>query len=254
LAAGKQEPTRDQARATDITAILEFDCHLFCALRSPGIHHLVKIMHTSDLTTANDQHDNLRTVLHWYDFLCPFCYVGQQRTTILVYHRLDVVELPFQAHPDIPPGGIPAGPRNGPMYVMLEREAREAGLPLHWPPRLPNTRRALAAAEWTRRHQPRAFPRLRKDLFEAHFALGEDLEDPAVIDQHARASGIDLAALHVALADGSAVAAVTEAEMIGRKSGVKGTPAWLLGRRLIEGLLPAAEFELLAEYATQLPR
>src|SRR5262245_45366944 len=98
--------------------------------------------------------DDAGVVLHWYDFLCPFCYVGQHRTAILVRHGLHVVALPFQAHPDIPPGGIPAGRRSGPMYAMLEREAREAGLSLNWPPRLPNTRRALTAAEWVRRHQP----------------------------------------------------------------------------------------------------
>jgi len=190
--------------------------------------------------------DTSRTALHWYDFLCPFCYVGQHRTAILIRHGLHVVELPFQAHPDIPPGGIPAGPRDGPMYAMLEREAEEAGLPLHWPPRLPNTRRALAAAEWTRRHQPRAFAQFHKDLFDAHFVLGEDLEDPAVIDRHASESGIDLAALHAAFADDSAVAAVTEAEMFGRKYGVQGTPAWLLAERLIVGLRPTAEFERLA--------
>jgi len=133
------------------------------------------------------------------------------------------------------------------MYAMLEREAKEAGLPLHWPPRLPNTRRALAAAEWARRHQPRAFPQFHKDLFDAHFVLGEDLEDAAVIDRHASESGIHLTGLHAALADDSAAAAVTEAEMIGRKYGVQGTPAWLVGERLIAGLRPAAEFERLAE-------
>src|SRR5262249_30994156 len=131
-----------------------------------------------------------RTALSWYDFLCPFCYVGQHRTAILIRHGLRVVELPFQAHPDIPLAGIAAGPRNGPMYAMLEREAKEAGVPLRWPPRLPNTRRALAAAEWVRRHRPRGFPQLHKDLFAAHFVLGEDLGDPAVIDRHARESGI----------------------------------------------------------------
>src|SRR5215472_15846829 len=191
--------------------------------------------------------DTSRTALHWYDFLCPFCYVGQHRTAILVRHGLHVVELPFQAHPDIAPGGIAAGPRNGPMYAMLEREAKEAGLPLRWPPRLPDTWRALAAAEWVRRHQPSGFPRLHRALVAAHFVLCEDLGDPAVIDRHASESGIDLAPLHSALADDSAAAAVTEAEMIGRKYGVQGTPAWLLGERLIAGLRPAPEFERLAE-------
>lgn len=198
--------------------------------------------------------DDGRTVLHWYDFICPFCYVGQHRNAILIQHGLDLVELPFQAHPDIPPGGIAAGPRQGPMYAMLEREAKEAGLPLRWPVRLPNSRLALSAAEWTRRHQPTGFPQLHRELFAAHFALGENLEDPAAIDRHARASGIDLAAMHAALADGSATAAVTVAERIGRKHGVQGTPAWLFDQQLIMGLRPAAEFERLGEQAVHTPR
>jgi predicted DsbA family dithiol-disulfide isomerase len=193
-----------------------------------------------------------KTVLHWYDFLCPFCYVGQHRTALLVALGLHVVELPFQAHPDIPPGGVPAGPRHGPMYVMLEHEAREAGLTLNWPRRLPNTRRALAAAEWVRRHQPAVFSQLHKGLFEAHFVLGEDLEDPDVIDCHAGEWGIDLAQLHAALTDGSALAAVAEAEMTGRRHGVQGTPAWLLGRQLITGLHPVTDLERLAEEVKRL--
>jgi predicted DsbA family dithiol-disulfide isomerase len=198
--------------------------------------------------------DDPREVLHWYDFICPFCYVGQQRNALLRRHGLQVVELAFQVHRDISPGGMSAGRRNGPMYAMLEREAKEAGLPLHWPARLPNTRRALAAAEWARRYQPGGFGQLHKDLFEAHFVLGEDLGDPAVIDRHASESGIDLAALHAALADGSAASAVTEAEMIGRTHGVQGTPDWLVGQRLITGLLPAAGFERVAEHAVQSAR
>jgi predicted DsbA family dithiol-disulfide isomerase len=198
---------------------------------------------------GRDAADSPRTVLHWYDFICPFCYVGQQRNAILVEHGFLVVEMPFQAHPEIPVGGVPAGPRSGPMYVMLEREAREAGLPLHWPRHLPNPRRALAAAEWSRRYQSHAFSQLHRELFDAHFVLGEDLEDPAVIDAHAHKSGIDLADLHAALANGGAEATVTEAETIGRETGVQGTPTWLLAQRLISGLRGAAEFERLAEDA-----
>ena len=198
---------------------------------------------------AEPAHNDFRTVLHWYDFICPFCYVGQQQNAVLVRHGLRVVEMAFQAHPEIPPGGIPAGPREAAMYAMLEREAKDAGLPLHWPHRLPNTRLALAAAEWIRRHQPGSFPEFHKELFAAHFVLGEDLEDTAVIDRHAKASGIDIAALHGALADGSGTEAVTESETLGRKYGVEGTPAWLLDQRLYVGLRPPGEFARLAEHA-----
>ena len=188
-------------------------------------------------------------VLHWYDFLCPFCYVGQSRTAILARHGMKIVELPFQAHPDIPPGGVAAGPRIGPMYSNLEYEAREAGLSLNWPARLPDTRRALAAAEWVRRHEPDRFAQFHRDLFAAHFALGEDLGSDAVICRHASDLGIDIKALRAALADGSAMASVNEAEAMGRRYGVRGTPAWLIAGHFISGLLPAQEFERLAERA-----
>jgi predicted DsbA family dithiol-disulfide isomerase len=197
-----------------------------------------------------DWHD-ARTVLHWYDFLCPFCYLGQHRTAILVQHGLRIIELPFQAHPDIPAGGIPMGPRTGHVYSMLQLEAKELNVPLHWPPRLPNTERALAAAEWVRRNEPDSFPGFHKDLFRAHFALGENLEDPIVIDRHAVEASVDLEALHAALADGTAETGLAEAKMIGIKYGVHGTPAWLIGQRLISGLLAPAEFERFAERAKQ---
>src|SRR6266702_3477354 len=111
-----------------------------------------------------------RTVLHWFDFICPFCYLGQQRN---------------QIHPDIPPEGVEAGPRDGPMYQALEREAAQTGLSLNWPPRLPGTRTALAAAEWVRRRRPDASDEFNRALFAAHFELSEDLGDTAVIMRQA---------------------------------------------------------------------
>jgi predicted DsbA family dithiol-disulfide isomerase len=207
------------------------------------------------MTAMNKPHclDDPTPVLHWYDFICPFCYLGQQRNAILRSNRIKVVELPFQAHPDIPLGGIPAGrQRSGQIYAMLEREAEEAGLQLNWPQRLPNTRMALAAAEWTRQHCSSSFAQFHRELFEAHFALNEDLEDPAVIDRHASGSGVDLVALHTGLADGTAMEAVTAAEMIGRKYGVQGTPAWLFAQGLIMGLRTAGDFERLADEVMRL--
>ena len=195
--------------------------------------------------------DDPRAVLHWYDFICPFCYIGQQRNVTLRSAGLRVVELAFQAHPDIPHGGIAAGARGGPMYVSLEREAKEAGLPLHWPARLPNSRTALAAAEWVRRFQPMSFAEFHKQLFAAHFVLGQDLDDRLILDRHASNAGVDLTALHTALEDGSAERFVNETETIGREHGVQGTPAWFLSPRLISGLRSKAVFEQLAEQALE---
>jgi predicted DsbA family dithiol-disulfide isomerase len=31
------------------------------------------------LVTEQQSMRNPRAVLHWYDFLCPYCYIGQSR-------------------------------------------------------------------------------------------------------------------------------------------------------------------------------
>ena len=97
-----------------------------------------------------------------------------------------------------------------------------------------------------------SFAQFHKELFEGHFVSGEDLGDPALIDRHARASGVDIPALHAGLADGTAMQAVTAAEMLGRKHSVQGTPAWLFAQGLVIGLRPAREFERLANKTARL--
>jgi predicted DsbA family dithiol-disulfide isomerase len=144
-------------------------------------------------------------------------------------------------------GGRTVGERSGPMYRHIEEEARAAGLPLVWPDRLPNTRMALAAAEWTRRHTPQSFSALEEALFAAHFALGEDLGDRDIIDGHAAEVGTDIAAMHSALDSGGAYVLVDQSETLGKSLGVRGTPAWFASGRLISGLYPREQFEQLVQ-------
>jgi predicted DsbA family dithiol-disulfide isomerase len=186
-----------------------------------------------------------KTAWHWFDFTCPFCYVARSRNEILTRFGLLVVELPFQAHPEIPTEGVAIGPRSGAMSERLEREARDAGLPLRWPPRLPNSRYALAVAEWVRRYHPIGFAALYRQLFLSHFGSGEDIGDAALVDRYAALVGADLALLRRAMSDGTADATVKESELAGRRVGVVGTPVWLVEDRLVEGLQPKALFERL---------
>ena len=190
-----------------------------------------------------------QTVLHWYDFLCPFCYIAQSRNDILRHQGFAVVELPFDVHRDIPLSGTDVGTRHGPMYAHLNREAKDAGLILNWPSRLPNTRLALAAAEWVRREHPDAFPQFQKRLFAAHFVRGENLGDMAVIDRYIAELKVDVEPLHAGLRNGNALAALNASEALARQFGVRATPAWLIRGRLISGLLSSAEFSSLVSPA-----
>jgi predicted DsbA family dithiol-disulfide isomerase len=198
--------------------------------------------------------DERRRVLHWYDFACPFSYVGQSRNALLIEAGFEVVALPFQAHPGMPRGGLPVKPGQGRGYSALEQEARAAGLALRWPRRIPHSRRALAAAEWVRRNQAEVFGEFQRSLFEAHFVAGDDIDDQGVIDRRGAAVGVDVRALHFALADGTAVGAVSQAEWIGRQLGLDGTPAWLVDGRLMVGLQPASAFQRLTPLTARVSR
>src|SRR5262245_5596125 len=143
-------------------------------------------------------------VWHWYELICPFCYVGQDRSAVLERHGLEVEDLGFEIHPETPAAGRYIGPRHGPMFDYLEREARLAGLPLRWPDRMANSRRALAAVEWVRREQPERARLLRAALFRGYLAAQEDISDEAIILGHAAAVGVPADALAAGLRDGSA--------------------------------------------------
>jgi hypothetical protein len=60
------------------------------------------------MSLVTEQHSmlNPRAVLHWHDFLCPFCYIGQSRNSVLVQHGFHLVELTFQRFTPKPHGGI----------------------------------------------------------------------------------------------------------------------------------------------------
>src|SRR5262245_324553 len=192
----------------------------------------------------------LRLVWHWYDLICPSCYVGQDRSAVLERNGLEVADLGFEIHPETPAGGRYVGPRHGPMFEHVEREARLAGLPLRWPDRVANSRRALAAVEWVRRDKPECARLLRAALFRAYFADQEDISDEAIILAHAAAVGAPAGALAAGLRDGSAGDLLAHSERSGRRLGVRSTPSWLVAGRLVSGLRAREDFAQLAATTT----
>jgi predicted DsbA family dithiol-disulfide isomerase len=180
--------------------------------------------------------DTSSIAYHWYDLTCPFCYVSQSRNKILQASGYNVISLPFQAHPDIPAEGLYMAPRKGPMYDLLQKEASEAGLPLAWPERLPNSRYALALAEQVRRHHPELFPALKERLYAAHFALNEDLGSTALVNSCLAQSGISMQEINEWVESGQAFEDLRASQANAQRIGVTGTPAWMLDGRLIIGL------------------
>ena len=187
----------------------------------------------------------------WSDYLCPWCYVGTDRTALLETLGVRVTPMPFELHPRIPAEGITLRDRWGEsydravaMYARIEEECNAVGLPFKRPERVPNTRRALQTAECVRQRFPDAFPALDRSLFAAHFVEGRCLGDPDVLDELVTAAGADAAAVRAELATGDWHAAVAESMDAAYTAGVSGTPAWFLDdRALIPGVQARETYE-----------
>jgi len=160
-----------------------------------------------------------------------------------------VSSLPYELHPEIPPGGIELraarpGGRTEAIYERIQHECDQAGLRLQRPSRLPNTRRALEVSEVVRQRWPSAFPILERSLFDAYFVEGRDIGDRTVIHELVAASGADAGQADDIVDAGRARGAVDEHMAAALEVGVTGTPAWLLDQRLlIPGLQPRELFE-----------
>lgn len=176
----------------------------------------------------------------WSDYLCPWCYVGLDRSALMEELGVELTLLPFELHPEIPEEGASLRRRSGPVYertiALYDRIAvlcDEVGMPFQRPPRVPNTRRVLAASEWVRRHQPDRFEAAHRGLFRAHFAEARFLGDRSELVAVLTGAGVDGEDAVSAAEGGEMEDALRSAREQALEVGVGGTPAWWLGERLL---------------------
>jgi predicted DsbA family dithiol-disulfide isomerase len=173
----------------------------------------------------------------WSDYICPWCYLGQDRTALLESLGVRVTARPFELHPATPAGGIPLGRR----YSRIATACEEVGLEFNAPPVLSNSHRALIAAEAVRRSAPERFDDVHRGFFRAYFVDGLDIGDPAVVAEVAGNVAADDAWLHASM----------EAAL---DAGTAGAPSWLIdGRLLIPGVQDRSYYERMVEKLTSSP-
>ena len=169
--------------------------------------------------------------LVWSDYICPWAYLGRDRTTLLRSLGVDVVPMPYELHPEIPPEGRTHRPegRLAQVYAGIADECAVVGLPFRAPTRTPNSRRALATAEIVRIHEPAQFTAIDDALFRAHFVEGRDLGDAQVLDEIVTSVGLAPDDVRAEVDRGEGEAAVTASMVRAHANGVAATPAWLFG-------------------------
>jgi predicted DsbA family dithiol-disulfide isomerase len=177
--------------------------------------------------------------LVWTDYLCPWCWLGRDRTRLLESLAITVTALPFELHPELPPEGRDVRPdsRLDQVFDRIGAECAELGIDFVKPTHTPNTRHVLETSEVVRRCWPESFAALDESLFRARWLERGDLGDRDLIARLVAASGAPAHDVADAVADGVGHAWVSESMERARSLGVTATPAWWVDDRL---LIPGA--------------
>lgn len=181
--------------------------------------------------------------LLWRDYLCPWCYLGRDRTAVMQGLGVEVVPMSYELHPEVPQDGRPIRP-GGRFDRVLDQivvECESVDLPMRKPTRSPNTRRALEIAEILRTRLPDAFGEYDDLCYRAHWLEGDDLGDHDTLRRLVARAGADPDRVDEWLADGSGAEALSASMSKARELGVAATPAWWVDERLlIPGVQPRA--------------
>ncbi len=158
----------------------------------------------------------------------------------------------FELHPETPPGGVTlaqlfgAGRVAG-MKEYMKRFAAQFGVTdMGHPDRLPNTRRAIAVAEYAR-DEGRLTP-FRLAAMDAHWRRGQDLESDVDLAAIASGVGLDGEAAVAASRDPRLLARVDAAREEASDRGVTGIPTFFFGDFPVVGCQP---YETLARVAAR---
>lgn len=164
----------------------------------------------------------------------------------------------FELHPETPEGGVAierlfGADRVAPMRQYMDRFAGQFGITdMRQPSHLPNTRRALAAAELARDQGRLAA--FRKAAMDAYWRHGEDLEDDGVVRRIAAGVGLDPDGAVAAMSDPEYLARVDAVRRESINAGVTGIPTFFLGDEVVVGCQPYDTLAAAVERAGGLKR
>ena len=153
--------------------------------------------------------------------------------------------LPFDLHPEYPPGGIPREAlerRYGPGRTEhTRRMIVEAGLEYAPSRVVSNSMRALQLAEFAR--EAGGMEALHPLLFRSYWAEGRDIGDLDVLLDVAARAGIDVDGAARALGEDRYRDLVRGSTEVALRAGIDGVPAWVVEERyLIPGAQPPPVF------------
>ncbi len=179
-------------------------------------------------------------ILLYTDFIWPFCYIAEGSSLVRLQKEYDVTInwRGFELHPEIPVGGMlieeyfPKERVRG-MKEYLQQFAQRFGMDIAFTEHMPNTRKALAMAEYAR--EKNNLEPFRTGAMKAYWKKGEDLENEALLKAIARGANLDPDKALQASEDSRYLQRIDTIRAEANEKGVTGIPTILLGTEKVVG-------------------
>jgi predicted DsbA family dithiol-disulfide isomerase len=188
-----------------------------------------------------------RIIEVFYDYVCPWCYLGTANTDRLKREReVEIRWTLYPLHPEVPVEGMELADLFGgstdrlePGRQRLKDTAAATGLPLARRTRISNSRRAQELEKWA--IAMGKGDEYRRQTFHAYFAEGKDIAQLPVLEEIAAAVGMPDYEVWDVLVLGQYAAAVDDDWQRARQMGVTAVPFYLIGDEPLVGYRPYEE-------------
>jgi predicted DsbA family dithiol-disulfide isomerase len=180
----------------------------------------------------------------FYDYTCPWCYLGTANTNRLRRERNITFRWTlFPLHPEVPVEGMELAELFRGRTQQLEESkgrlknaAAVAGLPLVRRNHISNSRRAQEMEKWAETLEKG--DDFRRQTFHAYFAEGKDIAQLQVLEEIAATVGLPPDEVWDVLAVEMFAAAVDEDWLRAQQIGVTAVPFYLYGEEPLVGYHP----------------
>lgn len=166
----------------------------------------------------------------YYDYICPFCYLGSKRMETLVKEfDLDIEWKGFEIHPEFPPQGVKRSKtlKGRQIAQDIAMIAKEEDMQIKLPGILTNSRPSLEASEFAK--SKNKFDEFHLSVYEAYFQNGENIGDKNVILKIGERVGLPTDELEECLKERTMRKKIEENRREAEDNLVLGVPTFIFG-------------------------
>ena len=173
----------------------------------------------------------------YYDYICPFCFIGTRRIeSVAKEFDMNVEWKGIEIHPEIPPQGIKRSKtlRFKQILQNISEMSEEDGVQIRLPEIVANSRLALEASEFAKTRDK--FTVFHTGVYEEYFQGGENIGMRDTILKIGERSGLKTSELEECLNGRTSLKKIEEHKQEAEKSLVLGVPTFLFGKFPLYGV------------------